>query len=706
MADLTKLSDEELDKMIAAKQKAPHEMSDQELDAAIAEKQMAEPYLNPVEKGLKWVGETIEPVMKPYEDYVAGPIRRGVVNVAENLTSGDPAKMIGTAISPGAAFTGLDKVAEELAGKESDSRGGFIQGFGEEDNPHLKELAAKAGISDKPLSEREFAKPFFSENPEDYKKAGVWQKGGMFDVSPAGVVGGAGDIAVDPLTYVGGGAAKGIASGEAASTASKLASLAEKKIPGMPFTAGEIIGLANESTIPVDAAKVSAAAERLGTKATPGMLSGSPTLRGLESSLHQEPSLAGIPIRKSVEKVRGAVQKSVEQIAADTTAFTKFEAGEAIKNGMTTSLAERYKPIAEQFEKLRGFTKDIPVAEVDKASIAKNIVNHPDVLLTPNETWAVKARNYADNIANNVKTADDVKRLRTLVGNELKLATKNERAVLGNIYDKLTGLEERTIKKAAVAQAASGSEGRAIGKQMIGELRGAKKGYKEMMGSVEDISKATGIKSSKTIENFLEAVDNVPSEQLVDKVFKVNDLKSLGIIEKEFPNEFKLMRQAKIKSLVESSQVKGVLDPKKFINNLKDMGPEALQKIFGTGASSKLEDVKTVINAIPDKIGPSGTPQGEAFKNILNIKDQLEGAGKLKLYQKLSNPTVPIQDVSAVSPSKLYQTYNQVKGAANKVKNVAPRGVMLLDQYRKLKDRGKEPAVTQEQAADMFQREK
>jgi hypothetical protein len=445
---------------------------------------------------------------------------------------------------------------------------------------------------------------------------------------------------------------------QAASDAGKIApniiengaELIGKSVPMAGETAGaltqkNIIEMANFGGPKANSKEIIEATKRLGAEATPGMLTNNEIARGLESSLEQSPSLAGIMVRKNVKKVRNAIEKASESLVENTSSFTKFETGEAVKSGILEKIAQRYAPIAEKFNQLRESTAFIEVPSKSKDALARNFMNIKKVQLAPGSSWATKAEQYG-NYLKNAKSVDDIKSLRGIVGKELKAtANDNEYQVLSSIYGSLTRLEENTIKRAAIAQARTSSEGLQIGKQMISDLRDAKAGYHGLHNDLSEVSQVTGLKKTKTVEDFIELIDNVPSEQIGDKLFKTNNLKALNTIEKQFPAEFSLLRQQKVTELAEKAMIKGQVDPGKLVKAARQMGPEVIKKIFGGNADNVIKDIETVLNNTPSKIGPSGTPQGLAFMEILRPVFNVQEAGRYGLYKKLANPTIPIGQV-------------------------------------------------------------
>ena len=59
-----------------------------------------------------------------------------------------------------------------------------------------------------------------------------------------------------------------------------------------------------------------------------------------------------------------------------------------------------------------------------------------------------------------------------------------------------------------------------------------------------------------------------------------------------------------------ASEVKGKVDPVKFLKNVKSIEPETRKLLFGADHENKIKAMQDVINSLPEKVGPSGTPAG------------------------------------------------------------------------------------------------
>ena len=239
------MSDEELQALIDNEMKNPLEdLSDEELSQMVKWGEMTDDfekpedenasgaYQNVLEKGLSKAGKIIAPYAEPVlkglnvvDAVTFKPIRGGL---SEAMKAAREEKEAGKE----AGFfdvVGADKFVE-----------GFAQHFGdaESETNFAEEFGRGVGLSTENLSE--IAPERFSEDPEEYRKPFVWQKGGLFDTSPAKAVGSIPEGAIrpeTPIAYYGPGLAKQALS----KTADVAVDLGGKAIRGTVDTGSKLI---------------------------------------------------------------------------------------------------------------------------------------------------------------------------------------------------------------------------------------------------------------------------------------------------------------------------------------------------------------------------------------------------------------------------------------------------------------------------------
>jgi hypothetical protein len=417
---------------------------------------------------------------------------------------------------------------------------------------------------------------------------------------------------------------------------------------GVP--AKDAIALANEGGIKANAKAIEEAANALGFKPTPAMLSNNLTLQALESSLDQSASIGGLTGVRSgktgTNQLREGLKQAASKFGDQASSMTKVDLGDAIKADILEKVNIKYEPVAKSFENIRESTQFIEVPEKSKQILARNFLRQKDVALSPSSSWGQKAARYADDLQN-VKSVDDIKRLRSLALKEARASMEPaDQGVLNYIADRLQALEGVTIKRAASATAPTPKQGVKIGNDLVKQLRSTRKDFKGIIQPLGEVAKESGLSRPKTIKDFARVISETPSEKLPDMLFRINNTRALNLIKKEFPTSFDLIRNQRIGEIIEKSSVKGEIMPSKLLKNLKAIGPEARELIFNSKDVNKsVNYLETVLNAIPNKIGPSGTPQGQMLMNILNVPFQATELGRAALYKTVQNPTQPISKV-------------------------------------------------------------
>ncbi len=134
------------------------------------------------QSALEGVGKLVEPVLKPYEKYVSGPIRAGLIAGTEEANKPGEKTLSDVIIPKG--FIAAAKGAYNAIGKE--------------EQPSFKAEIEKGAPDWAKKSASEAAPGLFSNTGEGWKL----KKGGILDVSPTGVAGGIGEAIIDPLTMV------------------------------------------------------------------------------------------------------------------------------------------------------------------------------------------------------------------------------------------------------------------------------------------------------------------------------------------------------------------------------------------------------------------------------------------------------------------------------------------------------------------------
>lgn len=421
---------------------------------------------------------------------------------------------------------------------------------------------------------------------------------------------------------------------------------------GLQQKAGELIGKGLQKTTQavksgtktgIDAIRQASA--RLGISPTAGMTSSSTVTQGLESSLDQSPSLAGALVRSDTEPVKEGLENASQELLANTANGSAQRTAANVRSGISSSLGSDYNSIQMAYEPFNNeLPKMIPDNEA-KWQLADKIASAGQGNLSLTKDMS----GYAEKVANKVMASNnlaDLENVRKQIGQAAQEAYGSRDF---NAYDALSKMRDnladfRDTQFIKLAQQNYPSEGgTSLGNQMVDEYANAQGMYKQMADKLRYVGDIFGIKNQNP-KDFIESVQQIPPDKLYSKLMNTNNFEAMQTIKDVFPQEFDQLRNMKMQEIAQSSMVKGIngapqINPGAVVKNVEKLDPEVQQLIFGKRLDT-LQDLKTVINSLPAKMGPSGTPQGQLFNQSWNPALQATEIGRYGLYKASASPAV------------------------------------------------------------------
>ncbi len=417
------------------------------------------------------------------------------------------------------------------------------------------------------------------------------------------------------------------------------------------------------------------AAERLGITPTVGMMSKDFTTRGMESSLEQSPSIGGAMTRAQTVPVRQAISDASENLLRDASNSSNYETGVGAVKGISAKLGEKLNSAQMAYE---NFNQELPKMVPDfeaQAKLADDMAN-----ATKGNLSETLHDNYGEGVANKITNStnlNDIEGIRKQVANRLSSAFRagdqNAIDTLSTMQDKLEHFRDSQFVSQAQT-AYPGPGGAALGKQMVQEYQGAKNGWANLYQDTKELGPIFGIKN-KSPRAFVEAVTNITPEQMNEKLFTPNNIDKLNIVRENFPEQFAQIKALKLNEIKQASQTvfngDEVMDPTKFLREVDKYSPEVQKALFGDGAQT-ISDIRTIHNAFPAKMGPSGTPQGISFMKTLDpgevVRQPVSLAQRAFLNMR-GSPTV-----NAIANSSIPSTVGKLGvGAAGTILNPGPQ---------------------------------
>lgn len=398
-----------------------------------------------------------------------------------------------------------------------------------------------------------------------------------------------------------------------------------------------------QRTMKPNVTEIQEATKRLGGKATPGMVTSNPNIQNVENVLSQAPTFAGERVRQSYKPITKGLQEASEELAGNTS-ISPFEAGEQFKAGLSNKIGEKVKPLSSKFEEIRSAAKNIRPSETSLNRASQRLLKQ-DLAEFANLPQGQAIQKYASMIKE-AKSLDSLKQLRSSAGTEMEAAMNagdgQLSMALGKVKSSIQRLERREILKAAIEAMPTKSQGEAAAKELISDLKNVNRGWRSLMGELESVAKAGGIKKIGSPKHLIRIIDDMPSEKISERFFNAKNYQGLKDVKTYLPDEFDVLRQAKLSQIAQKSMTKGNPDPVKLIRNIKSIGKEARGLLFGESGEKMLADMETVLNSMPSKVGTSDTPRGIAwFKTVLTPSHWGDEAHSAYNYMQLQGRALP-----------------------------------------------------------------
>ena len=317
------------------------------------------------------------------------------------------------------------------------------------------------------------------------------------------------------------------------------------------------------------------------------------------------------------------------------------------------SVNKKFDPISQSYDDLYAHTKNIPVNPKSLERVVGNMRKDETIRLGLGEAKAavdaVEKRITADPIS-----SDGIQKMMgTLKGELRKAVSGSEKKALGDLIGRLDKVNQNTIKREAVKNARTGGEGKKVGQGIIDQLKNTNSQYREGISELTDFSQKTGLKRFRGKQQFKDIIENLKSEQVTDKLYPTGNRAAREQTKNLFPEAAEILKQRKVSDLVQGTSDTQGISARKFLNKTKDYDDNFIEDLFGK--RNKLGAARKVTDAIPDKVGLSGTPEGISYfgAGAFDLKQNAADVAKrigLKVAMNAGNISKGLNNLVTKSP--------------------------------------------------------
>lgn len=387
------------------------------------------------------------------------------------------------------------------------------------------------------------------------------------------------------------------------------------------------------------------ASKNLGIKDIPkAVLTDNKTFQKLESGLSQSGSLPAKGVREQYNNFFKALEEASEKISSLKTTDSEFASGQKIQADLAKQIGDNRAPVSKMYEDLTPHLRKI---EVNQAVVNKSFGALKRNPLFQTQDGAAMLREYQD-AAKGVSDLASLKEWRSTLRDAVgPSSTPLEAKRIEAIAKTVTSIRDNSINslKEHMPKDLHGEVD-----NLIGDIALADAAHSANIKDINSIKSIVGNKNVSSPSTFLNKLSGVKESDIAQKASNL-DVGTLQNLKQKFPSVFEKAKAAKINDLIQNSTnpISGFSDAR-FLKQYQGMDQELKNLIFDPKIQTHIESLNTLKSAIPDKLGPSGTPEGKMMMDMFNPKRNALDYGIKKTLESTSKAPVAEQ-VAEVKPS-------------------------------------------------------
>lgn len=560
---------------------------DLQVDALSPENIRARREVNPVSHGAGQIAGLVGSSFLIPGGGAAGLLERGGASTAEAIGLGAEATALraGEAAAEAAAQAGLGKAATSAAIRAAKAQ--ELAQFGT--MAKIGSSAVKAA-ADNALFQAgdEVSKMLASDNSQD---AAAMVQSSAVNIGLAGLLGagiGGGVSTLSPLWKA-----------TAGPKVSSILDAITKRSGGVEAAIPDALNEAIEKTGVTIAPEVRAS------------LSSDPEIRQMFQTLQDSAGSKGHEARESLNRFRSSIAEKVAEATGRTVQQVEglvdksnFETGSEVLGTLTDELKRKTEPVSDAFKRNTEKYKTVDLTDLNRGGISEeltNLVKEKGYNLATNSD-EMKIVNQAIEDLPNLKTVEDLRKYQSNLGSEL---ARKQMWDLGKGVRSIFNEAEGNIVSETIGKVDPG---------LLPEHVAAKANYKSNLGLIEELNDRLHAGRYSGPESFMRAMNEMKPEEALNRLLSKKDAGLLNLLETKFPETAAKLKEVQIDQMLKKASMSAPegapLNIKNLFKQVDALSPELKKFMFDGEAGQKLEALRSLSDAIPEKIGKSGTPQG------------------------------------------------------------------------------------------------
>lgn len=329
----------------------------------------------------------------------------------------------------------------------------------------------------------------------------------------------------------------------------------------------------------------------------------------------QGTTLGGRLAQRDIGKVKEGLEIIQNSLLRDQKAVSAADLGSTAKQSILSKIDEELalpKAIYSEFEEIG---EQIPLTTQIRKLFRTRVSELPYSKLEPQ-----KAQGFAD-LFDGMENVKDLKRFRTIIGNEMKAAARagdiNKTEFLDDLYSTATRARDRAIETNYKGRPFVNKAGQQ--QDLKESIKLADQMYSNAVKQYSYLEKVTG-KKIKSISGVKRILEDISDEKLAKNLFNLKDMDTLTKFKNDFPEVYDTARAKFLGEIKDKSVSNGKLSPVKFANELNKLDQKQLELLYPgvKNPKSLIKNFETVARSLPKDLNPSGTSTALFLSEMMN----------------------------------------------------------------------------------------
>lgn len=488
-----------------------------------------------------------------------------------------------------------------------------------------------------------------------------------------------------------GGAAKDIAVGAASEVGGQVVGQLAGAVGRGAKSLGKSLGQAYEytkATPKPNAEQILAAGKTVGVAPTKGMLVENPLVGQIESGLAQSGSIPAMEIRTQQELLGKQLDSAKGMLSDKAVQQTAYETGNLAKQNIEQIVQLNKTPVSKMYDELEPQFLKIPINQ--------NRINRELGILKKETFFKTKdGEQVLNQVADDLSKLDnlaDLKEYRTNLLRSLpQTASDLDRMRVGAVYDRITSLRDNSIaslQRLDEFKFAPGG-GKDVIEGVQGQIKAADAAHAKNMDALNKVRHLFGQKEPfKSSSEFVKKIQDIPNQNLTEKVFSSGNVNELNTFANQFPEAFGQMKVQKFSDMIQKSTNREGFNFNQFQKAYEKMDPNIRDLVFDAETKSYIDALKTVFESLPNRLGPSGTPQGIMTMGALDTGRIVNDMWAKYVYKNATPQGAMILQSASKNLGSLGESLQQPMGALPFSARAIPQGLTAVERRKQILEQG------------------